>query len=72
MKEGLPCRCVGEGKVGRGGSLGLSGMGNSGSPEALAVLCCVAPALGDIGQENAGFVYVTYMRRQLPSVGSGL
>lgn len=42
-----------EGKVGRGDSLGLSGMDNSGGLEAVAVLCYVAPALGDVGQENA-------------------
>lgn len=35
-----------------GDHLGLAGVANSGVLEALAVLPCVAPSMGAVGQEN--------------------
>lgn len=46
-------------------SLGLAGMDNSGGLEPLAVPPCVAPALGDLGQEKYRLLCVGYVRRSL-------
>lgn len=44
-------------------SAGVTGVSNSGGLEALAVLCYVAASMGDVGQENPGCAYVSYIRK---------